>query len=241
EGLNGCLRKAGVTSPFPPCDIIALVETWMEGDAPTPELTTLLGSDMYIHHQKAQRFSARGRASGGIIVAVRAQIESSIVATCPEYMVVRIPGAYLLVFYFQPGTTVEIIVNEVLSATHLCLESSSLLIILGDFNCRLDNFNVRGSTFKEEIENQCLRIMNDDSVFTYIWPNWTSTIELMITNEADQIEDFKVRPIIERKHQQLSFSFKTGHAPRNVLSRQRTVCRRLDNSALVSFLVSKPE
>src|SRR5690606_2190187 len=134
--------------------IIALVETWDEGDAPTMAVP-----NFYIFHEKALRTAERGRASGGIAVAVNPFLQPSLITSSRSFIVIRTIFAYVLVFYFQPTTYIEIIVSDLFHAIAVCNDKTLPLLLLGDFNARVDVPNMRGDVFKEVTSDNGLLIL----------------------------------------------------------------------------------
>ena len=138
-------------------------------------------------NQKAIR-PVRGRPMGGITIGVnkKYQVKISNVKKTDRTVTVKLQfprnALYVIAGYFPPQTEVDEIVSDL--SESLPLQYGEQILLCGDFNCRLDIYDGRGSQLVEMLYNLGLVCLSDPKTHTYYAPNGKSTIDLAFATFA---------------------------------------------------------
>jgi len=150
-----------------------------------------------------------GRPYGGIIAAVPEGTEFEVVSSEDSHIHLILPhiDTSFMGFYFKPDTAVEEIVLTI--CKEVCQPNAGKTqIILGDFNCRVDN-GERGQFLCRHLEDFGFFLVNNPKIPTYVTDSGKSVIDLTFSNIPSRLIDHSHRRILStyavKKHlQQLS-------------------------------------
>ncbi len=207
---------------FKNSDIIALTETFITSQINIKDYNT------YCSYANKQN---RGRPVGGLMMAVRVSIRSKLIVANEQYISVKIADTILTLFYFRPEEELEEIVATINDSINSNRNINKNLIIMGDFNCRIDNGSFRGLALTESLLDQGFSLLNPPDEPTYFCHSGSSCIDLVFYRNVDITEpetNIYFDPI--RKHQRLMFSFDSQVLPERIL--QRRITGSLNNHML---------
>src|SRR5690606_12301327 len=126
--------------------------------------SVFLHSDNTLHccsvNEPRAFLSSRGRASGGLLITVRARLKPTLVNNDQFGIAVKTTYAYFLTLYFPPNYSIEHLIETVMSPIVKCNDTTLPIVIDGDFNCRLDTPNDRSNALLEALETAGLTVMN---------------------------------------------------------------------------------
>ena len=72
--------------------------------------------------------------------------------------------------------------GNVMMTVNLARESDNILIA-GDINCRIDRTNIKTQTLMDTLEDEGFMLVNKSDMPTYVAPNGTSSIDLLLYKE----------------------------------------------------------
>ncbi|XP_018497357.1 uncharacterized protein LOC108865137 [Galendromus occidentalis] len=153
-----------------------------------------------------------GRPSGGLAIFVGPRFAQSKVMFKSDHIIgVEIGDTTYATAYFSPNTPVAEIILEVHEL--IMNQSTTSIVMYGDFNCRIDGREQRGVDLSEALGHLNLRLMNDPQEMTYIAHNGRSAIDLIFA--SDNIAP-KVKMItqatVERKHQRITVTIQQSNS-----------------------------
>ena len=189
EGLQALQSHTAELNLFGNADILVLTETLT-----TDENYVLEG---YYGFIQAAPEAVMG---SGIGVFVKPHLNPTFVSKSEHHVAVRTAEMDVIGCYFPPATPVEDVLLCVIDAVS-SLESPARrdhLMILGDFNCRIDQGD-RGETLAAVLREQIqVELHNPANQHTFCGPQGSSTIDLVFSNRRP--ESVKVIPTMERRH-----------------------------------------
>ena len=149
----------------------------------------------------------RGRPIGCLSIAIHRRINCSHHQVEKKRNILIMKGEYFAaaVAYFPPNTPTDQISLEICKALDT-VKHSKLLILGGDFNCRLDDNSRRGSTLCRNLDKYNLSCTNDQSLRTHTCHNGSSVIDLLFISNLHNTEDTvaRVSQCAVSKHQMVS-------------------------------------
>lgn len=197
EGYNGLLSNLPDTDPFNSYDIVAMTETFLV------KCPVIAPDGFYPFHSWAVPAVARGRPSGGISILCRAYLRPELLMKSNNYLCVRTTDALLCTFYFSPDTDIGEILTTVIHTTTVVADGELPIIVMGDFNCRVDG--VRGARLTDGLTPYGFKLINDKDTPTYIDYHGNSAIDLVFVGLNARITAASqlVIPSTIRKHQKV--------------------------------------
>ena len=197
EGLKSIMRlvEKDLTET---ADVVCLSETFLTTETRITNYQTV--------HQLATK-NARGRASGGLTIAVRNGLNFSIVSKSDHLIHIGLPDANIDIIscYFQPNFAEEELLEHLDS--ELSRSIYSTIIVLGDFNSRIDSESP--SIVLEFMVAAGFYLSTNPNFKTYISKQGSSCIDLCFTNKLAIIKDVELIQDPVRKHQKIRTSYKT--------------------------------
>lgn len=132
---------------------------------------------------------------GGLISTVRNSFRPKLLHSNEYSIKFKIENLVIHSFYFPPNTSFDSILDHILPL----LENETPTLLVGDFNCRLDQ--ERGTLLTETLEFLGFTLLNDPTIPTYICHNGSSTIDLAFSRDCG-LSSFEVsNKCTWRKHQ----------------------------------------
>jgi hypothetical protein len=138
----------------------------------------------YAHHSLATKPDGPGRPKGGVSMLVAAELgEHSIIMSRRDVMVLRGSSFFVIAMYSSPSHSVEEFSDSLLEAM-AAVDLTRPVILVGDFNCRIDlpSPAPRTRAFNILLESAGLWIANNPDLKTYESSAGSSTIDLVATN-----------------------------------------------------------
>lgn len=157
----------------------------------------------YPFHSWATPAAGRGRPSGGIGMLCKAHLEPELVLKGTSYLCVQTRDALLCTFYFSPESDIGTILTTVIHATTAAADGESPVIVMGDFNCRIDG--IRGVRLTDGLVPYGFKLINSKHIPTYIDHHGSSTIDLVFVSLGARIkiDSQHIIPSTIRKHQKV--------------------------------------
>lgn len=167
EGARHVMATAPDSDPLAGADLWMLCETF--NTAPTPILN-------FKTHEHLATKHARGRPSGGLLAGFRGSSSMDLKSTTDHHIHCRVRGITIIGFYFPPDCPIDDVIDE--SSTAIGGADTGSIIVLGDFNCRIDNGSERGQLLVSAMEGLGLTLHTCPDSPTYVCHNGSSTIDL---------------------------------------------------------------
>ena len=139
----------------------------------------------YITVDVPARKHKRGRPTGDIILAISHSISERYTVIYKSEQIIAVVFRRLRIAiigsYFQPNFEIEDLIGELVDALSKA-NPDYHIILLGNYNCRLDIPNEKQETLLSFLQDNSFTCWNNPEVMTYISHNERSTIDLLFTN-----------------------------------------------------------
>ena len=203
-------------------DILLLTETFSINSVEIPGFTCFC--------TKAIK-SEKGRPQSGLAIALSKQlrITCSVLHQNNKLLALQIKefSLIIIVAYFLPKTDLETI-YQALTEAFQCCQGRALMILGGDFYCRLDSTE-RGNILCEFLINWNLHCVNDNEEVTYEFQCDKSVIDLLFVSKEilENFNEIKINNSFLTKHKPVSccFDLKRRH---DIAESRKKQMRKLD-------------
>jgi hypothetical protein len=228
EGASSVLSSNNSRELLNNCDIIMLTETFLLGH---DQAATALPND-YCHFLSHARPNRRGRPSGGLAILTKPNLDAELVYAGENSIVVSTTVAIAACFYYAPDYSIDHLTLDV-HDTLSRIPSHLPIIVGGDFNCRTDRYGERTEILLTTLHSVGLTMVNCANTPTYMCPNGSSTIDLLLTTlAADMSKTPQIVLSPVRKHQRVTGAFNC--APPNCKENQQIRYKRTINEDTLS-------
>lgn len=203
EGFTNAIRSAPARDLFAKADVVCLTETFAYYKVNLQGYYTFS-----IDACKAER----GRPSGGLCILAKPRMQPKIHRGSEKCIAIDTVIGKIFCFYFKPDTDIQDITQ---CLTEHLANCSGKIMINGDFNCRVDNDNPRGSQLLQTMRQLGYELVSNAREYTYIAHNGRSSIDLSFTNYGTMTKIIcsKVLHNPIRKHQRVLTTFRVKNSP----------------------------
>ena len=189
EGLVALQRHSPDCNPFDNAAIIIVTETLL-----SDETYCLPGYYPFI--QPAPTPVTFGN---GIAIFARPELQPKLLSKSTCHVAIRTKDFDVVGFYLPPAIPIEDVLLEVGSVVSGLPGNNKGLIVMGDFNCRMDGDD-RGPLLEEMMIDQFgLALVSNPSITTFRGPQGSSVIDLIFSNQNPST-DPKVIKTLDRRH-----------------------------------------
>ena len=173
EGLRNVMNLTP-WEMFSQFDVCALTETFVT------EATQLQIQDFYCIQAFARK-EERGRPKGGLACLLKPHMTPyEVKAQDDNKLIVQTRECLIIVVYYQPEFTAKEIIDNLSQALEMAAEGERI-ILCGDLNCPIDKRTEKAMQVVAYLQEEGLKLINDEKDPTYICHNGKSTIDLVFT------------------------------------------------------------
>ena len=188
EGLKSLLRSSPMSDMFEKADIILVTESLVSDAA-------FSLPDFYAFIQPAPR----AVMGAGLIIFSKPFLRPRLLSKSETHVAVQTNALTIIGFYFPPSTELDHVLLSVSEVISSVPDHAENLVVLGDFNCRLDSGH-RGECLQEMLCEQFnLLLRNDPKCKTFRGPQGSSVIDLIFSSKRTSSE-VNVVETLERRH-----------------------------------------
>jgi hypothetical protein len=193
DGLSGTLNQITDNNFFKGYDLLCFVETMA--------LKNVNISGYHSINLLATKEN-RGRPVRGISIFynnIFGEVKNSIkIKDCT--LITFFQNFVIILCYFHPGMNEIDIEDELLTAFGKINDiNDTNIILLGDFNCRLDKNNSKAVSLLELTSRYGLSLCNDSQIKTFGMPRFGSVIDLVFVSKNFNNENIQVDPLASNK------------------------------------------